>query len=93
MKKISAMVTTTKDVIAEISITDEDKKLIDLTCDMIAKKYMEQNHPDTINWYKCSSFYFDGPNKVTGHWIITIYEGENELTFEEQEQDETEKTL
>ena len=52
---------------------------------MIAEKYMEQNHPETTNWYKCSSFYFDGPNKVTGHWIITIYEGENELTFEEQE--------
>lgn len=93
MKRIKATATTTKEVIVEITITDEDKKLIDLTCDMIAEKYMEQNHPDTINWYKCSSFYFDGPNKVTGHWIITIYKGENELTFEEQEQDETEETL
>lgn len=93
MKKIKATATTTKEVIAEITISDEDKKLIDLTCDMIAKKYMEQNHPETTNWYKCSSFYFDGPNKVTGHWIITIYEGENELTFEEQEQNETEETL
>ena len=93
MKKIKATATTTNEVIAEISISDKDKKLIDLTCDMIANKYMEQNHPDTTNWYKCSSFYFDGPNKVTGHWIITIYEGENELTFEEQEQNETEETL
>ena len=85
MKKINATVTTKKEVIAEISISDEDKKLIDLTCDMIANKYMEQNHTETTNWHKCSSFYFDGPNKVTGHWIITIYEGENELTFEEKE--------
>ena len=93
MKKINARVTTKNIIIAEITISDEEKKLIDLTCDMIANKYMEQNHPETTNWYKCSSFYFDGPNKVTGHWIITIYEGENELTFEEQEQDETEETL
>lgn len=93
MKRIKATVTTTNEVIAEITITDEEKKLIDLTCDMIAEKYMEQNHPETTNWYKCSSFCFDGPNKVTGHWIITIYEGENELTFEEQEQNETEETL
>ena len=93
MKKINATATITKEVIAEITISDEDKKLIDLTCDMIANKYMEQNHPEKTNWYKCSSFYFDGPNKVTGHWIITIYEGENELTFEEQEQNETEETL
>ena len=88
MKKINATATITKEVIAEITITDEDKKLIDLTCDMIAEKYMEQNHPETTNWYKSSSFYFDGPNKLTGHWIITIYEGENELTFEEQEQEQ-----
>ena len=85
MKKINATVTTTNEVIAEITISDEDKKLIDLPCDMIAEKYMEQNHPETTNWYKCSSFYFDGPNKVTGHWIITIYKGENELTFDEKE--------
>ena len=87
MKKIKATATTTNEVIAEITISDEYKKLIDLPCNMIAEKYMEQNHPETTNWYKRSSFYFDGPNKVTGHWIITIYEGENELTFEEQEQD------
>ena len=85
MKKITARATTTREVIAEISISYEDKKLIDLPCDMIAEKYMEQNHPETTNWYKCSSFYFDGPNKVTGHWIITIYKGENELTFDEKE--------
>ena len=88
MKKINATATITKEVIAEITITDEDKKLIDLTCNMIARKYMEQNHPEITNWYKCSSFYFDGPNKLTGHWIITIYIGENELTFEEQEQEQ-----
>ena len=88
MKKINATATITKEVIAEITITDEDKNLIGLTCNMIARKYMEQNHPEITNWYKCSSFYFDGPNKLTGHWIITIYEGENELTFEEQEREQ-----
>ena len=88
MKKIKATATTTNEVIAEITITDEEKKLIDLTCNMIARRFMEQNYPEITNWYKCSSFYFDGPNKLTGHWIITIYEGENELTFEEQEQEQ-----
>ena len=85
MKKINARVTTKNIIIAEITISDEEKKLIDLTCNMIAKKYMEQNHPETTNWYKRSSLYFDGPNKVTGHWIITIYEVGNELTFDEKE--------
>lgn len=85
MKKINATTITTKEVIAEITISDEEKKLIDLTCDMIAEKYMEQNHPDTTNWYKCSSFYFDGPNKVTGHWIITIYKVVKTLIFDEKE--------
>lgn len=85
MKKIKATATTTNEVIAEITISDEDKKSAGLSCWLIAMKYMEQNHPETTNWYKCSSFYFDGPNKVTGHWIITIYEGENELTFDEKE--------
>ena len=93
MKKINARVTIKNIIIAEITITDEEKKLINLTCNMIARKFMEQNYPEITNWHKCSSFYFDGPNKLTGHWIITIYEGENELTFEEQEQKETEETL
>ena len=93
MNKIHARVTRKSIIIAEITISDEEKKLSNLTCNMIANKYMEQNHPEATNWYKCSSFYFDGPNKVTGHWIITIYKGENELTFEEQEQNETEETL
>ena len=50
MKKINARVTTKNIIIAEITISDEEKKLIDLTCNMIAEKYMEQNHPDTKEW-------------------------------------------
>ena len=50
MKNIHARVTTKNIIIAEITISDEEKKLIDLTCNMIAMKYMEQNHPETTNW-------------------------------------------
>ena len=43
MKKINARVTTTNEVIAEISISDEDKKSAGLSCWLIATKYMETN--------------------------------------------------
>ena len=45
MKKINATATITKEVIAEITITDEDKKLLGTSGWLIAMKYMETNFP------------------------------------------------
>ena len=50
MKKINATATTTNEVIAEISISDEDKKSAGLSCWLIAMKYMETNFPGMDDW-------------------------------------------
>ena len=85
MKKINATVTTTNEVIAEISISDEDKKSAGLSCWIIAMKYMETNFPGMDDWKWEKSFVFDDESDVTGHWLITIYREEKTLIFDEKE--------
>ena len=85
MKKINATVTTTNEVIAEISISDEDKKSAGLSCWLIAMKYMETNFPGMDDWKWKKSFVFDDESDVTGHWLITIYREEKTLIFDEKE--------
>ena len=82
MKKINAMVTTTKEVIAEITITDKDKKSAGLSCWLIAMKYMETNFPGMDDWKWEKRFVFD-ESDVTGHWIITIHREVKTLIFDE----------
>ena len=85
MKKINATVTTTNEVIAEISISDEDKKSVGLSCWIIAIKYMETNFPVMDDWKWEESFVYDDESDVTGHWLITIYREEKTLIFDEKE--------
>ena len=87
MKKIKATATTTNEVIAEITISDEEKKLIDLTCDMIAEKYMEQNHPDTKEW-GCEmdiSSERDENGNWNETWKISVYAITKGLEFTDME--------
>ena len=84
MKKINARATTTKEVIAEISISDEDKKSAGLSCWIIAKKYMETNFPGMYDWKWEKKRAWD-ESDVTGHWLITIYREEKTLIFDEKE--------
>ena len=85
MKKINATVTTTNEVIAEISISDEDKKSAGLSCWIIAMKYMETNFPGMDDWKWEESFVFDDESDVTGHWLITIHRELKTLIFDEME--------
>ena len=85
MKKINARATTTKEVIAEISISDEDKKSAGLSCWLIAMKYMERNLPGMDDWKWEKSFVFDDESDVTGHWLITIHRELKTLIFDEKE--------
>ena len=85
MKKINARVTTKNIIIAEITISDEEKKLIGLTCYMIAEKYMETNFPGMDDWKWEKSFVFDDESDVTGHWLITIHREVKTLIFDEKE--------
>ena len=85
MKKIKATATTTKEVIAEITISDEDKKSAGLSCWLIAMKYMETNFPGMDDWKREESFCYDDESDVIGHWIITIYREEITLIFDEKE--------
>ena len=84
MKKINATVTTTNEVIAEISISDEDKKLVGLSCWLIAMKYMETNFPWMDDW-KWKSKRACDESDVTGHWLITIHREVKTLIFDEKE--------
>lgn len=84
MKKINATATITKEVIAEISISDKDKKLLGTSCWLIAKKYMETNFPGTDDWKFGKSFAFDDESDVTGHWLITIHREVGTLIFDEK---------
>ena len=85
MKKINATVTTTKEVIAEISISDEDKKSAGLSCWIIAMKYMETNFPGMDDWKWEENFVFDDESDVTGHWLINIHREVKTLIFDEKE--------
>ena len=85
MKKINATVTTTNEVIAEITITDKDKKSAGLSCWLIARKYMETNFPGMDDWKWEKNFVFDGESCVIGHWLITIHREAKTLIFDEKE--------
>ena len=85
MKKINATATITKEVIAEITITDEDKKLLGTSGWLIAMKYMETNFPGMDDWKWENSFVFDDESDVTGHWLITIHREVKTLIFDEKE--------
>lgn len=85
MKKIKATATITKEVIAEITITDEDKKLLGTSCWLIAMKYMETNFPGMGDWKWKENFVFDDESDVTGHWLITIHREVGTLIFDEKE--------
>ena len=85
MKKINATATITKEVIAEISISDEDKKLLGTSGWLIAMKYMETNFPGMGDWKWEKSFVFDDESDVTGHWLITIHREVKTLIFDEKE--------
>ena len=84
MKKIIARATTTKEVIAEISISYEDMKSSGLSCFIIAMKYMETNFPGMDDWKWEAKRAWD-ESDVTGHWLITIYREEKTLIFDEKE--------
>lgn len=85
MKKINATVTTTNEVIAEITISDKDKKSAGLSCWLIAMKYMETNFPGMDDWKWEKSFVYDDESDVIGHWLITIYREVKTLIFDEKE--------
>lgn len=85
MKKINATATITKEVIAEITITDKDKKLLGTSCWLIAMRYMETNFPGMDDWKWEKSFVYDGESDVTGHWLITIHREVRTLIFDEKE--------
>ena len=85
MKKIKATTTTTKEVIAEITISDEDKKSAGLSCWLIAMKYMETNFPGMDDWRWKEDHLVNDESDVTGHWLITIYREEITLIFDEKE--------
>ena len=84
MKKINARATTTKEVIAEITISYEDMKSSGLSCFIIAMTYMETNFPGMDDWKWESKRAWD-ESDVTGHWLITIYREEKTLIFDEKE--------
>ena len=85
MKKINATTTTKNEVIAEISISDEDKKSVGFSCWLIAMKYMETNFPGMYDWKWEKSFVYDDESGVTGHWLITIHRELKTLIFDEKE--------
>ena len=84
MKRIKATATTTNEVIAEITITDEDKKSAGLSCWLIAMKYMKTNFPGMYDWKWKKNFVFDDESDVTGHWLITIHREVKTLIFDEK---------
>ena len=85
MKKINATATITKEVIAEITITDKDKKLLGTSCWLIAMRYMETNFPGIDDWKWENSFVYDDESDVIGHWLITIHREVGTLIFDEKE--------
>lgn len=85
MKKINATAKITKEVIAEITISDEDKKLLGTSCWLIAMKYMETNFPGIDDWKWEKSFVYDDESDVIGHWLITIHRELKTLIFDEKE--------
>ena len=84
MKKINATATITKEVIAEITITDEDKKLLGTSGWLIAMKYMETNFPGMDDWKWKADHLVNDESDVTGHWLITIHREVKTLIFDEK---------
>lgn len=84
MKKINATATITKEVIAEISITDKDMKLLGTSCWLIAIRYMETNFPGIDDWKWEKSFVYDDESDVIGHWLITIHREVGTIIFDEK---------
>ena len=85
MKKIKATTTTTNEVIAEITISDEDKKSAGLSCWLIAMKYMETNFPGMDDWRLKEDHLVNDESDVTRHWLITIHREVKTLIFDEKE--------
>lgn len=85
MKKINATATTTNEVIAEITISDEDKKSAGLSCWLIAMKYMETNFPGMDDWRWKADRLVNDESDVTCHWLITIHRKVKTLIFDEKE--------
>lgn len=85
MKKIKATATTTNEVIAEITISDEDKKSAGLSCWLIARKYMKTNFPGMNDWKWKADRLVNDESDVTCHWLITIHREVKTLIFDEKE--------
>ena len=85
MKKIKATATTTNEVIAEITISDEDKKSAGLSCWLIAMKYMETNFPGMDDWKWKADHLVNDESDVNCHWLITIHREVKTLIFDEKE--------
>ena len=83
MKKIKATVTTTKEVIAEITISEEDVKLLGTSCWIIAMKYMETNFPGINDWKWEANLVRDDDTYTTWNWLITIHREVKTLIFDE----------
>ena len=86
MKKIQAKVNE-KTLIAEIYISDEEKNILDYSCDMIAEEYMKKNHPDTKEW-GCEmdiSSKRDENGNWNETWKISVYAVAKGLEFTDME--------
>ena len=86
MKKIKAKVSE-KTLIAEIYISDEEKDILDYSCDMIAEEYMKKNHPDTKEWgfERDISGKRDENGNWNGTWKISVYAITKSLEFTDME--------
>lgn len=86
MKKIQAKVSE-KTLIAEIYISDEEKNILDYSCDMIAEEYMKKNHPNTKEWgfERDISSKRDENGNWNGTWKISVYTINKGLEFTDME--------
>ena len=87
MKEINARVTTKNIIIAEITISDEEKNILGYSCTMIAEEYMKKNHPDTKEWgceMDISSKRDDNGN-WNETWKISVYTITKGIEFTDME--------
>lgn len=84
MKRIKATATITREIIAEITISYEDKKSLGISSRSIAMKYMETNFPGIDDWSCEEHRGFVNDTDEIGSWFITIYREEKALIFEEK---------
>lgn len=86
MKKIQAKVIE-KTLIADIYISDEEKNILDYSCDMIAEEYMKRNHPDTKEWgfERDISSQRDENGNWNETWKISVYTINKCLEFTDME--------